>query len=128
MGASIWSQEAPKRRCDTHEGREALIAPASLIGKSREDVFGRGNIAHDPEDDEIREEAQDMDYQKDAFRSGQRTGKKDIEGAGCEEKQHDHQSGLIQLREVGIRVLQQDQALHKSRCELCSGWTASDPA
>ena len=58
------------------------------------DLFGRGVLARDPEDDEEDEEADDVDDDEDAFGEGQLSCAEDVEGGRGHKEEHDEERGL----------------------------------
>ena len=85
-------------------------------------------VAHGPNDDEESKEGNYMHDEEYAFCEWQHAGQEDVEGDSGDEESHNQESGLPELREVGVGVLQVDQALNKHGGELSGTWASSDPA
>lgn len=85
-------------------------------------------IAHSPQDDQECEVAEDVDDQEDTFCQGQFAGEEDIKGHRDDQENHNEQRCLPKSGDIGVFVLQQDQALHQRRGELGSRRTARHPS
>lgn len=128
VSACIWAKEAPERSRDPDEAGKPNIAPSSAICERAKDLTGRGMVAHRPQDNQEGEVPENVDDKEDAFRQRQFPCQEEIKDHGDDEENHDEERRLPEHGNIGIFVLQQDQALYQGGSQLGGGWATSNPS
>ena len=127
MGTSIRANETPDGSHKTHKARDTLAAPATAIGEFCEHVLGRADISHDPENDEVGEKGQDVEYKDNAFSKRKLVRQEDVEAKGDEQESEKQKTDLPECSKVRIRVVNKNKAFDLIGEELCAGRNARNP-